>query len=113
MTWYRSDVNDDGKRLLDRVVPSSRIGTLVTTGGLKHVLRFKSVREADLGVYTCRAENSLGQAEAAVEMSGNKIFSLFFYFSFIHLVYNYINSCYTLPLSRRPSLVIFLSKVIR
>jgi hypothetical protein len=45
------------------------------SNGLKHVLRFKSVRDADLGIYTCKAENPHGQAEAAIEMSGNK-FSL-------------------------------------
>lgn len=42
------------------------------SNGLKHVLRFKSVQDSDLGIYTCKAENPHGQAEAAIEMSGNK-----------------------------------------
>lgn len=94
MTWYQSNYNTDGEKQLDQVLPSNRIGTLVMTNGLKHVLRFNSVRDSDLGVYTCRAENPLGRAEAAVEMSGNKIS-----FSFkAHLVYiyNYFDSCYIL-----------------
>jgi hypothetical protein len=41
------------------------------SNGLKHVLRFKSVQDSDLGIYTCKAENPHGQAEAAIEMSGN------------------------------------------
>lgn len=39
--------------------------------GVKHVLRFHSVRDSDLGTYICRAENILGHAEGSVEMSGN------------------------------------------
>lgn len=38
------------------------------------MLRFKNVRDADLGVYTCRAQNGLGRAEAAMELSGNNPF---------------------------------------
>ena len=77
MTWFRS--GDGGDRHLETVVSSNRIGTLVMSNGLKHVLRFKSVRDADLGIYTCQAENPYGRAEAAIEMSGN----LFRLFSFL------------------------------
>lgn len=79
VTWFRSVEgvgNGEGERKHLEVLPSNRIGTLVMSNGLKHVLRFKSVRDADLGIYTCRAENPHGQAEAAIEMSGNKIFPL-------------------------------------
>lgn len=82
MTWFRSTgyANESGEIKQHQVIPSNRIGTLVMTNGLKHVLRFKNVRDADLGVYTCRAENPLGQAEAAIEMSGNKIPTLYLFF---------------------------------
>lgn len=72
MTWFRSSESGNGERQQDQVIPTSRIGILVVANGVKHVLRFKSVRDADLGIYTCRAENSLGRAEAAIEMSGKK-----------------------------------------
>lgn len=68
VTWFRS-AGESGTE--DRQVgASSRVGTLVIANGLKHVLRFKQVRDADLGTYTCRAENVLGRAEATIEMSG-------------------------------------------
>jgi len=49
---------------------SSRLGALALNTGLKHVLRFKNVRDADLGVYTCHARNQLGEKESTLEMSG-------------------------------------------
>jgi len=49
---------------------SSRLGALALNTGLKHVLRFKNVRDVDLGVYTCHAHNQLGEKESTLEMSG-------------------------------------------
>jgi hypothetical protein len=77
VTWFRSvesvgnNEGSTGRKHL-QVIPSNRVGTLVMSNGLKHVLRFKSVQDSDLGIYTCKAENPHGQAEAAIEMSGNK-----------------------------------------
>lgn len=36
----------------------------------KHVLNIKSVKESDLGVYECRAENKLGFKGTAIELTG-------------------------------------------
>ena len=67
MTWYRAGGQEDRQ-----VIPSASSGItfLSSEGGLRNILRFKNVRDADLGVYTCRAENELGRAEAAMELSG-------------------------------------------
>lgn len=76
VTWFRSVEsvgNNEGERKHLQVIASNRVGTSVMSNGLKHVLRFKSVQDSDLGIYTCKAENPHGQAEAAIEMSGNKI----------------------------------------
>ena len=69
MTWLRLE---GGNSAEDRQVVSfsPRIMKLTLLGGVKHVLRFLSVRDSDLGTYVCRAENFLGQAEASIEMSG-------------------------------------------
>lgn len=70
MTWLRSEGNYSPE---DRqpVAYSARIEKLIVVStGVRHVLRFHGVRDADLGVYVCRAENALGQAEASIEMSG-------------------------------------------
>ena len=75
------------------------------------MLRFKSVRDADLGIYTCQAENPYGRAEAAIEMSGN-LFRLFFLSC--RVASNYptqpviIFSCF----SCRPSLFDFCGNVV-
>lgn len=111
MTWYQSNYNSDGEKQLDQVLPSSRSGILVMTNGLKHVLRFNSVRDSDLGVYTCRAENPLGRAEAAVEMSGNKI-SFSFNTPGRYIISFNPTLVETRPLSRRPSFVTFPTKRI-
>ena len=109
VTWFRSGEsvgNDEGDKQQHQVVPSTRIGTLVMANGLKHVLRFKSVRDADLGVYTCRAENPHGRAEAAVEMSGNKISPLLLVTRHCYMLLHYTTSlCYHFPSS-----IIFFGK---
>ncbi len=100
MTWFRSGESIGGSendKQQHQVIPSNRIGTLVMANGLKHVLRFKSVRDADLGVYTCQAENPHGRAEAAVEMSGNKISPLLLATRNYSILLRYL--CYYFPSS--------------
>lgn len=43
----------------------------------KHVLNIKSVRESDLGVYECRAENKLGFKGTAIELTGRPMPPIF------------------------------------
>ena len=68
MIWFRQGE--------DSLINSDRIGNI--TNGTQHILRFKNVHDSDLGVYSCRAENIVGKAEASVEMSGNGLCSLNF-----------------------------------
>jgi len=63
VSWFRVEA---GKRVA--VSSSNRIGNVVS--GSRFILRFKDVRDSDLGVYACRAVNDLGKADATVEMSG-------------------------------------------
>lgn len=62
MTWYRESN--------DRITTSKHIIALSDANGAKHTLRFGSVRDVDFGVYTCKAENILGLAQASIEISG-------------------------------------------
>jgi len=62
VTWYRESN--------DRITTSKHIIALSDANGAKHTLRFGSVRDVDFGVYTCKAENILGLAQASIEISG-------------------------------------------
>jgi len=62
VTWYRDSA--------DQIVASNRISVTTSDNGVKHSLRFNSVRDVDLGVYTCQAENQLGKAQVSIEISG-------------------------------------------
>jgi hypothetical protein len=61
----------DGEVEEEEVVQSGRVSRLVS--GERHSLLLKSVRESELGNYTCRARNQLGIAETKIELSGTMI----------------------------------------
>lgn len=65
VTWYRGGN--------DRIVPSRHIFITSDTNCSKHTLRFNGVRDVDFGVYTCKAENFLGQSEVSIEISGKAV----------------------------------------
>ena len=62
VTWYR-----EGH---DRITTSKYIFTTSDLNGTKHTLRFNRIRDVDFGVYICKSENLLGQAQVAIEISG-------------------------------------------
>ena len=64
MTWLRADGGEVSAGQSNRI--------RVATAASGHTLRFRSVCDADLGVYRCRAANRHGQAEGRIEMSGKK-----------------------------------------
>lgn len=43
----------------------------------KHILYIRSVKESDLGVYDCRAENKLGFKGASIELTGRPMAPIF------------------------------------
>ena len=64
VTWLRADGGEVSAGQSNRI--------RVATAASGHTLRFRSVCDADLGVYRCRVANRHGQAEGRIEMSGKK-----------------------------------------
>lgn len=57
--WYKSNIP---------VHLDARVVTLVN--GEKNVLLIRNAHISDFGIYTCRANNELGTAEADIQLSG-------------------------------------------
>lgn len=49
--------------------------------GDKHSLLIRNVQRSDFGIYTCRANNELGQGEVHIQLSGQLIQSFIKHYS--------------------------------